>query len=156
MSKSVDISDIKPERIFDKNGNPTDIEYFRKLMMNGIRSAVPTQIQLGPTTFGKNFIVQYQLSKETGDGRLWDLRVFFREVNGKPMAKKLGTFCASFVQHYFDPLKGREEGRAIDVMFGPALQIRWQWDLLMRNIPGRAIEMIHDMFFKLLVENFGN
>lgn len=156
MSKSLDMSDIKVDRLFDKNGAPTDIEYFRKILMHGIHGSVPHQVKLDPKNFGKNFQVWYQLSKETADGRLWDLRVFFRKVNGKPVANKLGAFCQNFIDNYFAPMRGREEGKAIYVLFGPAIKIRWQWDLMMLNIPGRFIEMVHDTFFKLLLDGFGD
>jgi len=105
-----------------------------------------------PKPFKKQFYVLYQLTKEVADGSRWDLRIFFREVNGRNLMQKIGLFCFEFVDEYFEPIKGQFMP-AITVDMLPS-KVRWQQDLICRNIPGRYIEMIFDKFFEHLYKVF--
>jgi len=107
---------------------------------------------IDPKPFKKQFYVLYQITKEVADGTRWDLRVFFRDINGQNLKQKIGLFCFEFVDEYFEPIKGQFQP-PITVDMLPS-KVRWQQDLVCRNIPGRHIEMIFDRFFEHLYKVF--
>jgi hypothetical protein len=113
-----------------------------------VRFGVPAQRQMGPEHFHGEFYILYQVSQEDNDGEQFDMRVFFREVNGLKVANWIGGFNKYFCQKVLNPIIPHSP--MLHISHQTAVRVKNQLDFLVLGIPGRYIEEVLDSYFRLL------
>lgn len=128
-----------------------DFKPYAKLFQNpkGFYAGVPAQFTMGPEHFCGEFHLLYQISKEDEAGERFDFRIFYRDINGLIVKRWVNEFNKHFCAKVIDRIKATSPFLQVH-QFEAVAPLRNQLDFLILGIPGRFIEEVIDLYFRMI------